>query len=153
MKEVVTKLKLTCVSALTRQVLLALDNARLQIEAQTQKFSGTQLPPLREESTAVAERFMHNLNRYFDDLTAHRITEQEIDEYGNLSLVDNDYLEAIIAMEGMVNHAVIAIFNSTSALPRVSKPCFRTVRSMKPTIPSTRNKLAKVSMTLSVRWH
>jgi len=48
---------------------------------------------------------MHNLNRYFDDLTAHRITEQEIDEYGNLSLVDNDYLEAIIAMEGMVNHA------------------------------------------------
>jgi len=33
MKEVVTKLKLTCVSALTRQVLLALDNARLQIEA------------------------------------------------------------------------------------------------------------------------
>ena len=57
MKEVITKLKLTCVSALTRQVLLALDNARLQIEAQTQKFSGTQLPPLREESTAVAERF------------------------------------------------------------------------------------------------
>lgn len=105
MKEVITKLKLICVSALTRQVLLALDNARLQIEAQAQKFSGTQLPPLREESQAIAERFMYRLNSYFDNLAVHRITEQEIDDYGNLSLVDHDYLEAIIAMEGMVNHA------------------------------------------------
>ena len=105
MKEVITKLKFTCVSALTRQVLVALDNARLQIEAQATKFSGTQLPPLREESQAIAERFMNNLNRYFDDLTTHHFKEQEIEEYGNLSLVDHDYLEAIIAMEGMVNHA------------------------------------------------
>ena len=105
MKEVITKLKLICVSALTRQVLVALDNARLQIEAQALKFSGTQLPPLREESQAIAERFMHKLNSYFDNLAVHRITEQEIDDYGNLSLVDHDYLEAIIAMEGMVNHA------------------------------------------------
>lgn len=105
MKEVITKLKFTCVSALTRQVLSALDNARLQIEAQALKFSGTQLPPLKEESQAIAERFMNNLNGYFDDLTTHRLKEQEIDDYGNLSLVDHDYLEAIIAMEGMVNHA------------------------------------------------
>jgi len=105
MKEAVNKLKLTSVSALTRLVLTALKNARIQIEAQAMQFSGTQLPPLREESHAIAERFMHNLNGYFDDLISHRVKEQEIDEYGNLSLVDNDYLEAIIAMEGMVNHA------------------------------------------------
>ncbi len=105
MKEVINKLKLTCVSALTLQVLLTLENSRLQIEAQTLKFTGTQLPPLREESQAIAERFMFKLNSCFDKLTTHIITEQEIDDYGKLSLVDHDYLEAIIAMEGMVNHA------------------------------------------------
>lgn len=105
MKEVINKLKLTCVSALTRQVLLTLENSRLQIEAQAMKFTGTTLPPLRAESQAIAERFMYRLNNYFDNLTTHNITEQEIDDYGNLSLVDHDYLEAIIAMEGMVNHA------------------------------------------------
>lgn len=105
MKEIVDKVKVASVKSLTRLSLSALENATLQIEAQAMNFTNVQLPPIREESAAVAERFMENLNEYFDALTTLRIKESDVSEYGDLSLVDHDYLEAIIAMEGMVNHA------------------------------------------------
>ncbi|PCJ27069.1 MAG: hypothetical protein COA96_03910 [SAR86 cluster bacterium] len=105
MKEVVNKVKLATVRSLTRLVITALENANLQIEAQAMQFSNVQLPPLREESSAIAERFMQNLNGYFDELISLKSKDADVSEYGNMSLVDNDYLEAIIAMEGMVNHA------------------------------------------------
>ena len=45
------------------------------------------------------------LNAYFDALTSFRAKEEEDESaYDQLSLVDHDYLEAILAMEGMVNH-------------------------------------------------
>lgn len=106
MKEVVDKVRLVAVRALTRHVVSALENSTLQIEAQAMQFTNVQLPPIREESRAIAERFMTNLNAYFDALTMFKSTEEEeISDYDKLSLVDHDYLEAIIAMEGMVNHA------------------------------------------------
>lgn len=88
-------------------VMSALESATLQIEAQAMQFSRTQLPPIREETPAVAESFMIALNGQFDALFSPKVVDPEVDvtEYGNLSLVDDDYLEAIIAMEGMVNHA------------------------------------------------
>jgi len=71
------------------------------------QFTNVQLPPIREESRAVAERFMTKLNEYFDALTTFKVKTLEIDDadYDKLSLVDHDYLEAIIAMEGMVNQS------------------------------------------------
>jgi len=107
MKEVVDKVRLVAVRSLTRKVVTALENATLQIEASAMQFTNVQLPPIREESRAVAERFMTNLNEYFDALTTFKVKNLEIDDadYDKLSLVDHDYLEAIIAMEGMVNQS------------------------------------------------
>ena len=105
MKEVVDKVRLVAVRALTRNVVSALENSTLQIEAQAMQFTNVQLPPIREESRAVAERFMTHLNDYFDALTRFKAKEEELSDYDKLSLVDHDYLEAIIAMEGMVNQA------------------------------------------------
>lgn len=105
MKEVVNKVRQVTVKALTRNVITALENSTLQIEAQAMQFTNVQLPPIREESRAIAERFMTNLNEYFDALTTLKMKETEDSDFGKLSLVDHDYLEAIIAMEGMVNHA------------------------------------------------
>ncbi len=106
MKDIVDKVKFSSVKSLTRLVLSALENANLQIEAQAFKFNKSQLPPLREEGHSIAERFMTNLNGYFDGLTTHQSKAPQLEIYEeNLALVDHDYLEAIIAMEGMVNHA------------------------------------------------
>lgn len=95
---------MSSVRSLTRLVMTALESATLQIEAQAMKFANTQLPPLREESSSIAESFMINLNAYLDDLFEPEAPEAYVTEYGNLSLIDDDYLEAVIAMEGMVNH-------------------------------------------------
>lgn len=105
MKEVVDKVRQVAVKALTRNVVSALENSTLQIEAQAMQFTNVQLPPIREESRAIAERFMTNLNAYFDALTTFRAKDNEVSDYDKLSLVDHDYLEAIIAMEGMVTQA------------------------------------------------
>ncbi|MEQ8954788.1 MAG: DUF1631 family protein, partial [Gammaproteobacteria bacterium] len=105
MKEVVDKVKIVAVRSLTRHVMAALDNAALQIEAQAMRFTKASLPPIREESQALAERFMTNLNAYFDGLTQLQVKETTKDtDYDSLSLVDHDYLEAMIAMEGMVKN-------------------------------------------------
>ncbi|MEX0964273.1 MAG: DUF1631 family protein [Pseudohongiellaceae bacterium] len=105
MKEVVNKVRQVAVKTLTRHVVTALENSTLQIEAQAMQFTNVQLPPIREESRAIAERFMTNLNDYFDALTSFKTRDNEVSDYDKLSLVDHDYLEAIIAMEGMVNHS------------------------------------------------
>lgn len=99
MKEAVNKVKQVAVRSLTRNVLAALENSVLQIEAQAMQFTNVQLPPIREESQAIAERFMTNLHDYFDALTTLKTKDTDISDYGKLSLVDHDYLE------GMVNHA------------------------------------------------
>jgi len=105
MKEVLDKVRLVAVRTLTRHVVAALENSSLQIEAQAMQFTNAKLPPIREESRAIAERFMTNLNAYFDALTSFKAKEEEAEpDFDKLSLVDHDYLEAIIAMEGMVNH-------------------------------------------------
>ena len=104
MKEHLDKVKIAATKVLTRMVLKALDDARLQIEAQTMRFVGAKLPPIKEESPGIAERFMQNLYNYFDELTTLTVKDTEIEpeDYDSLSLVDQDYLEAMIAMEGMV---------------------------------------------------
>lgn len=105
MKEVLDKVRLVAVRTLTRHVVAALDNSALQIEAQAMQFTNAKLPPIREESRAVAERFMTLLNAYFDALTSFKAKDEEDETaYEKLSLVDHDYLEAILAMEGMVTH-------------------------------------------------
>ncbi|MCG8413407.1 MAG: DUF1631 domain-containing protein [Pseudomonadales bacterium] len=104
MKEHLDKVKFAASKTLTRMVIQSLDDARVQIEAQAMRFVGAKLPPIKEESPGIAERFMTNTHNYFDELTTLVVKDEEIepDSYDNLSLVDHDYLEAMIAMEGMV---------------------------------------------------
>ncbi len=68
MKEHLDKVKFAATKVLTRLVLKALDDACLQIEAQAMHLVGAKLPPIKEESPGVAERFMQNLYNYFDEL-------------------------------------------------------------------------------------
>ena len=104
MKAELDKVKFAASKTMTRMVIQALEDARLQIEAQAMRFVGAKLPPIREESPGIADRFMTNTHNYFDELTSLVVKDEEIepDSYDNLSLVDHDYLEAMIAMEGMV---------------------------------------------------
>lgn len=103
MKEYLDKVKYATTKSLTRLIMKALDDARLQIEAQAMRFVGAKLPPIAEETPGITERFMTNLYNYFDELTTLVVKDEvEPDSYDNLSLVDHDYLEAMIAMEGMV---------------------------------------------------
>lgn len=105
-QDVLNKLKFASGKSLTRHLIAALESARLQIEAQAMRFVGAKLPPISEESPGIADRFMNNLYTYYDDLTSLSVKDTEIepDDYDSLSLVDHDYLEAMIAMEGMVKH-------------------------------------------------
>lgn len=105
MKKIVDKVKFLSVMSLTRLVLAALENATLQIEAQAFKMTKTELPPIRDQSHTVAERFLKNMNSHFDALTTQIPKENLIEDYDKMALDDQDYLEAVIAMEGMVNHA------------------------------------------------
>ncbi|MBQ12940.1 MAG: hypothetical protein CMQ17_00845 [Gammaproteobacteria bacterium] len=106
MKEVINKVKFAATKSLTRLVMEALESATLKIEAQAMQFAGSQPPPIRDESPGITERFLQNLNTYFDQLTSLKdapLTVAELDS-DNLTLVDHDYLEAVIAMESMVTH-------------------------------------------------
>lgn len=60
---------------------------------------------LMKESGAVVERFAANMRGYFDALSGAATKEVNVLDYGSLSLVEEDALEAIIAMEGMISHA------------------------------------------------
>lgn len=104
MQEYLDKVKVATTRSLSRLVIKALNDARVQIEAQAMRYVGAKLPPINEEAPGIAERFSKNLYNYFDELTTLVVkdTEFEPDSYDNLSLVDHDYLEAMIAMEGMV---------------------------------------------------
>jgi hypothetical protein len=105
--EALNKVKFAATKSLTRLVMEALESATLKIEAQAMQFAGSQPPPIREESPKIAERFLLNLNEYFDELTSLNNSPKAVAELeaDNLTLVDHDYLEAVIAMEGMVTHA------------------------------------------------
>lgn len=123
MKEVIDKLKFTSTKSLTRQVLTALENATLQIEAQAMRFINAKLPPIRDESSAIAERFTQNMHDHFDSLTTLSVKdtpELQEDEYDDLTLVDHDFLEAMIAMEGMVkSNREARVFGTAGLLTRL----------------------------------
>lgn len=105
MKGVINRLKLTSVSALTRLMINALDTARLQLETRADKTADNLLPPLRDESPAIAERFMQHMNGYFDSLITHQVRVPSLSVYDSEPPTDGDHKDAVIAMEGMVKHA------------------------------------------------
>ena len=85
MKEHLDRVKFETAKALTRMVMKALDDARLQIEAQTMRFAGAKPPPIAEESGGIIDRFTTNIYNYFDELTTLVVKDEiEPDSYDNL---------------------------------------------------------------------
>lgn len=105
MKKVVDRVKFHSVKALTRLVLAALENASLQVAAQAMKYTNTKLPPIREQSHTVAESFLMKMNGSFDALTVQAPPQEDPTKGFDEIALDEDYVEAVIAMEGMINHA------------------------------------------------
>lgn len=60
---------------------------------------------LMGERDAILQRFAVNIRVNFDELTGVVPKSVNVLDYGSLSLVEEDDLEAIIAMEGMISHA------------------------------------------------
>ena len=60
---------------------------------------------LNEEKQAIIDRFSELLEANFDELLGDGHREVNVLDGGTLSLVEEDDLEAIIAMEGMVAHS------------------------------------------------
>lgn len=105
MKKVVDRVKFHSVKALTRLVLTALENASLQVASQAMKFTNHQLPPIREEAHSIAERFLLNMNASFDRLNGQLSSQEDPTQGFDETALDGNYFEAVIAMEGMINHA------------------------------------------------
>lgn len=106
MQDTLDKIKVASARVLSRHVHNALIAAHEQIEAQTSGFVAAKIPALKENADATVSRFKQHLYNYFDQLTSGTPFEsdQTPDASDSLSLLDHDYIEAMIAMEGMIRH-------------------------------------------------
>tara|TARA_B110000858_G_C17810153_1_gene480717 strand:- start:12090 stop:14291 length:2202 start_codon:yes stop_codon:yes gene_type:complete len=90
--------------SLSELVSEALSDANMAIANEPASKRSQDLNVMNERE-AVVERFAENMRAYFDGLTGVVTKSVDILDYGSLSLVEEDDLEAIIAMEGMISHA------------------------------------------------
>lgn len=104
MQDILDKIKVASARALSRRVNDALLAAHSQIEAQTSAYVGTKMPAIAEEAPATVQRFKQNLYEYFDKLgeVADPESDKPPEVTDSISLLDHDYIEAVIAMEGMI---------------------------------------------------
>ena len=101
-KSVLNEVKLLVSRALQEKVRVALEEAAVEIRAQV--FDEVAQRVL-EQRIDVVQRFARNIEKSFDDLLELKHYESREFDYANLSLVEEEDLEAIIALEGMVSHA------------------------------------------------
>ena len=103
MQDILDKIKVASARALSRRVNEALLAAHSQIEAQTSAYVGAKLPAIAEQAPATVQRFKQNLYEYFDQLGEEPGPESDKppEVTDSISLLDHDYIEAMIAMEGM----------------------------------------------------
>ncbi len=92
MSEVLEKLQQATVRSLSRMVREALEDTN-------------HILVINERQDDILMDFMDNLNRDFDKLTGKFVEERQIVDYETLSLVQEDELNAMVAVEGMVANA------------------------------------------------
>jgi hypothetical protein len=69
---------------------------------------------LSQQSNEILMRFVTNLYNNFDELMGREVTEEQtIFNFETLSLVQEEELDLIVALEGMVNAAGPSILAST----------------------------------------
>lgn len=88
---------------LCKQVRDALEEASVSMRNQTSTSLDGQT--LFDEKAAIESRFKQFLESNFDKLVVDRSDQKRKLDYSSLSLVQEDDLEAMIAMEGMIAHA------------------------------------------------
>lgn len=103
-KEILNTVRDAMAASLSELVSEALSDANMAIANEPASKRSPDLNMMNERD-AVLERFVVNMRAYFDGLTGVVAKEVNILDYGSLSLVEEDDLEAIIAMEGMISHA------------------------------------------------
>ncbi len=103
--EVVLKaIKIATVNALSEKLTVAMDAAHITITNQSLN------PPepeksLRTQNKAIVARFAGKLNYFYDVLNGEQNKPMNVLNYANLSLVGEEDLEAMIALEGMISHS------------------------------------------------
>ncbi len=104
MQEKLDRIKVASARALARRISDALDAANAQIATQTSGYVGAKTPSIKEESDAVLQRFKRHLYAYFDRLASAPDSAEDVspESTDSISLLDHDYIEAMIAMDGMI---------------------------------------------------
>ena len=92
MSEILEKLQNATVRSLSRMVREALDET-------------SHILVVNENLDDILMGFMDNLNRDFDKLTGKYVEERQVVDFETLSLVQEDELNAMVAVEGMVANA------------------------------------------------
>ena len=102
-KDILQGLKAAMISTLQEHTATALKDAHTSIVNKSMQVPNS--PSLLNEKDAILARFVKNIGTNFDALVEIQETEVNVLDYASLSLVEEDDLEAIIAMEGMIAHA------------------------------------------------
>ena len=101
LSEIVEKIQASAVATLNQMVINTLGAVERQVVDQIGDFR-----QLTQESDAVVERFENNMNNHFNELLDKEITRDDaVFNFETLSLVQDEELEVIVALEGMVNAA------------------------------------------------
>ena len=103
-KTVTIAIKTAMSKSLSDLVLKGLEEANMAIREQSSGTSGGG-NSLHAEKQAIVGRFAELLAVNFDELLSDGHREVNVLDYGSLSLVKEEDLEATIAMEGMIAHA------------------------------------------------
>lgn len=103
-KETIEPVRDAMVKTLGELVLEGLEEANMAIVNQAIARANPN-QSLHDEKEAIAERFRANMGACFDSLLGDKASDVDVLDYGGLSLVGDEDLEAIIALEGMIAHA------------------------------------------------
>jgi len=103
--DLINQIKQATQKSLSELVKQAVADAAGEIANQPGGYSQTGVVNIYPEREAIAKRFVTKLGGYFDQLTGDKSRDITLWDPTTLSLVGDDDLEAIIAMEGMVAHA------------------------------------------------
>lgn len=96
--------QMATIKSLAEKLEVAMDAAQITIFNQGQAAEDP-AKSLFFQKVAIAERFIANMNLAYDSLLGANEKQINVLDYANLSLVEDDDLEALIAMEGMISHS------------------------------------------------
>jgi hypothetical protein len=101
---VLKAIKIATVNALSEKLKTAMDAAHITVANQSMNMPDPE-KSLGIQNKAIVTRFAAKLNHYYDVLNGEQSKPINVLSYANLSLVGEEDLEALIALEGMISHS------------------------------------------------